>query len=102
MTSVESYTNNNTKSKEEILRELRLVYKQKCIDISSQENRLYLYSFYVFLAYINRWDMIKRNSLKEVEISIMNQLGCYKPPRRYFGKNRLISNYNQRPQWKVE
>jgi hypothetical protein len=93
MTSVEPYTNNNSfahsKSREVILSELRSLYKQKCVDIPPnhiQENRLYLYSFYVFLAYTNRWDFIKRETLTKREVDIMKELGCYRFPRRYRGE----------------
>jgi hypothetical protein len=46
---------------------------------------LHLYSFYVYLAYLNLWKLINRKKLCEDQIDIMKRLNCYKSTRTEVG-----------------
>ncbi len=52
----------------------------------SYKKPLYLFSFYTFLAYHNIWILIHRATLTEAEMTVINQLGCYKATRKELRK----------------
>jgi hypothetical protein len=64
---------------QDYLNEVRDARKQRI------KTALHLYSKRVYRAYHNVWKFIDRRLLTPEEISIMKQLGCYKPSRTELG-----------------
>jgi hypothetical protein len=62
--------------------------------INRYNKPLHLYSFYVYLAYIGAWKFIDRKQLKEDQVKIMKQLGCFQDSRTDLGKRWFMPFYN--------
>jgi hypothetical protein len=72
---------------------MKTKYEQYHQELKNHVNKimpLYLYSFRVYLAYINEWKIINRDLLTKDEIDVMNQLGVYKYPKRYIGNRYMV------------
>jgi hypothetical protein len=70
------------------------LYHAECKQSSSIRKPLHLFSFYTFVAYHNIWVLINRKTLTEGELSIINQIGCYKETRKEIRKKYINAKQN--------